>query len=157
MPDFDDLIMAGRILLAALLSGVVGFERAKRNKPAGLRTHMLVGMGACAFTLSSIYGFEQGDRNSVTDPSRVAAQVVVGVGFLGAGAIATAGRRIQGLTTAASIWVVAAIGTLVAVGTAWPAVFLALSAAAALRLLPVLPARYYERGRGDRQERDTFM
>lgn len=155
MPDFDDLVMAGRILLSALLSGVVGFERARRNKPAGLRTHMLVGMGACAFTLSSIYGFEQSGRDRVTDPSRVAAQIVVGVGFLGAGAIA-AGRRVHGLTTAASIWVVAAVGVLAAAGMSWLAVFLALTAAGVLRLLPLFPARMRAQARRRQQDTDTF-
>lgn len=93
-----------RLVVAALLSGVVGFEREARQKAAGLRTHMLVGLGAALFTLVGAYAFEG------SDPTRVAAQVVTGVGFLGAGAIFRQGATVSGLTTAAGLWAVAAIG-----------------------------------------------
>lgn len=90
------------LLLAAGLSGLIGLEREWRDRDAGLRTHMLVGLGAALFT---IVGAELG-----TDPSRIAAQVVTGIGFLGAGAIFRSGETIKGLTTAAGLWTVAGIG-----------------------------------------------
>lgn len=93
-----------RLVVAAVLSGLVGFEREARQKAAGLRTHMLVGLGAALFTLVGAYVLES------EDPSRVAAQVVTGVGFLGAGAIFREGVTVRGLTTAAGLWAVAAIG-----------------------------------------------
>lgn len=93
-----------RLVVAALLSGLVGFERQAKQKAAGLRTHMLVGLGAALFTLVGAYGFDTGDA------SRVSAQIVTGVGFLGAGAIFRQGATVRGLTTAAGLWAVAAIG-----------------------------------------------
>jgi putative Mg2+ transporter-C (MgtC) family protein len=108
----DDLVMALRILLAAVLGGAIGLQRERAGKPAGLRTHMLICIGATIFTLVSIYGF-----SGNADPSRLAAGVVTGIGFLGAGAIIfrTADGYIAGLTTAATIWVAAGIG--VAIGS----------------------------------------
>ena len=105
----DELEMGIRLLLAAVVGAVIGFERKQAEKPAGLRTLSLVSLGACAFTLASIFGFQ------TENPARVAAQVVTGVGFLGAGTILRSGFNIKGLTTAASIWSVAAIG--MALGT----------------------------------------
>jgi len=106
-----ELIMAGRIVLAAILSGLVGYEREQADKPAGMRTHILVGMGSALFTALSIYGFP-----GFGEPSRVAAQIVTGVGFLGAGTIFRGEGLILGLTTAATIWAVAALGMAVGVG-----------------------------------------
>ena len=96
-----------RLLLAAVLSALVGYERERSHKPAGLRTHILIGMGAALFTLVSIYGF-----SGVVDPARVAAGVVTGIGFIGAGVIfrGMKGDKVVGITTAASVWVTAAIG-----------------------------------------------
>jgi len=92
--------------MAAVLGMIVGFERFHAHKPAGLRTHMLVCIGSALFTVISIYGFGDG-----VDPSRVAAGIVAGIGFLGAGAIIHAqDGGLHGLTTASSIWAVAAIG-----------------------------------------------
>ena len=109
-----------RLLLAAALAGLVGIERELREQEAGLRTHMLVGIGACLFVLGGNYGWGELDfgnqRGIVLDPSRVTAYVVTGIGFLGAGAIIKHGVNVRGLTTAASLWVVAAIGTASAVG-----------------------------------------
>ena len=96
--------MIGRVLLATLLAGVIGLEREFHGKPAGLRTYSLVGLGAGMFTLASIVGFDGADE------SRVAAQIVTGVGFLGAGAIFREGVGVEGLTTAAGLWAAAAIG-----------------------------------------------
>ena len=98
--------MVLRLLMSAVLGMVVGFERFHAHKPAGLRTHMLVCIGSALFTVASIYGF-----GSTSDPARIAAGIVTGVGFLGAGAIIHAqDGGLHGLTTASSIWAVAAIG-----------------------------------------------
>lgn len=103
--------MVLRLLLAVVLGGIVGWERQMARKPAGLRTHLLVCIGAALFTLASIYGFEGGD------PARVAAGIVAGIGFLGAGTIIRSGEGILvGLTTASSIWAVAAIGMVAGTG-----------------------------------------
>ena len=101
-----ELEMALRILLAAALGAILGYQRERAGKPIGLRTHVLICVGAALFTVASIYGF-----GTVADPARVAAGIVVGIGFLGAGAIIRTNEGIiAGLTTAATIWVVAAIG-----------------------------------------------
>lgn len=103
------LLVTGQLLLAAVLSMLIGLDRERRGSPAGMRTHMLVGVGACLFTVLSIFAFPEADT------SRVAAQVVAGVGFLGAGTIIHSKHNVYELTTAASIWVTAAVG--MAVGT----------------------------------------
>jgi putative Mg2+ transporter-C (MgtC) family protein len=106
-----DLELLARLALAAVLGGAVGAERELSDQPAGLRTHILLTIGACLFTLVSAYGFSgQGD------PARLAAQIVTGIGFLGGGAILRHGLSIRGLTTAASIWATAALGVTVGVG-----------------------------------------
>jgi len=103
--------MVLRLLLAVALGGIVGWERQMAKKPAGLRTHLLVCIGATLFTLASVYGFEGGD------PARVAAGIVAGIGFLGAGTIIRSGEGILvGLTTASSIWAIAAIGMVAGAG-----------------------------------------
>ncbi len=97
--------------MAFVLSALVGIERHRKVKAAGLRTHTLVGVGSALFTLVSAYGFSMIDGANVTlDPSRISAQIVSGIGFLGAGIIFVRQNVVSGLTTAASIWVVAAIG-----------------------------------------------
>ncbi|HXW82198.1 MAG TPA: MgtC/SapB family protein, partial [Acidimicrobiales bacterium] len=104
--------------LAFVLSALVGFERELRQKSAGLRTHTLVGVGAALFMLISKYGFSDVlvPGRVIVDPSRVAAQIVTGVGFLGAGIIFVRRDSVRGLTTAASIWVTAAIGAAAGAG-----------------------------------------
>jgi putative Mg2+ transporter-C (MgtC) family protein len=103
-----------RLVLAAVLGGAIGLERELREREAGLRTHLLVSVGAAVFTLVSAYGFADfryGIETGITlDPTRIAAQIVTGIGFLGAGAIIRQGLSVRGLTTAATLWVVAAIG-----------------------------------------------
>ena len=103
-----------RLALAALFGGAIGIEREFREREAGLRTHMLVSVGSALFTIVSAYGFtsfiESGSSAVRADPTRIAAQIVTGIGFLGAGAIIRMGVSVRGLTTAASLWVVAAIG-----------------------------------------------
>src|SRR3954453_10746687 len=97
------------LLFAFVLSAVIGIERERRLKSAGLRTHILVGLGSALFTLVSAYGFAPLGLET-TDPSRIAAQVVTGIGFVGAGVIFVNRGNVVGLTTAASIWVTAAVG-----------------------------------------------
>jgi len=103
-----------RLSLAAVLGGAIGFERELRDREAGLRTHLLVCLGAALFTIVSAYGFRgfltSGDQVVRADPTRIAAQIVTGIGFLGAGAIIRQGLTVRGLTTAATLWVAAAIG-----------------------------------------------
>ncbi|MCK9356535.1 MAG: MgtC/SapB family protein [Dehalococcoidia bacterium] len=108
--DWSEMVV--RLLVATALAAAIGYEREARGKSAGLRTHMLIAIGAAGFTLASLYGF--GDA----DISRVASGVVAGVGFIGAGVIFRGGHGegIAGLTTAASIWVTAGVGVAAACG-----------------------------------------
>ena len=103
-----DIEIVIRLLVATALGALVGFQRERAHKPAGLRTHILISLGSALFTVISIYGFS---GNGI-DQSRVAAGIVTGIGFLGAGVIlhSVRGRVVLGLTTAASIWITAAIG-----------------------------------------------
>ena len=114
-PHLTWLEALARIAAVAGLGGVVGLERELDEKAAGLRTHMLVAVGSALFTLVGAYGFSDFPTRTV-DPTRVAAQVVTGIGFLGAGLIFRQGFTIRGLTTAASLWLVAAIGMAAAAG-----------------------------------------
>jgi putative Mg2+ transporter-C (MgtC) family protein len=113
-----------RLLIAALLGSIIGIDRERLVWAPGLRTHMLVCMGACLFMIVSAFGFSDilGTEAVVLDPSRVAAQVVSGIGFLGAGTILLRGEVVRGLTTAASLWSVAAIGLAVGGGLYIPAI-----------------------------------
>jgi putative Mg2+ transporter-C (MgtC) family protein len=114
----SNLEMLVRLVGAAVLGSMIGFERERLLWAAGIRTHMLVCVGSCLIMIVSQYGFSNilTEKNVVLDPSRVAAQVVSGIGFLGAGAILARGEIVKGLTTAASIWTVAAIGLAVGGG-----------------------------------------
>src|SRR3982751_2512990 len=104
------LEFGARLIVAAALAMLVGAEREIHGPPAGIRTHMLVALGSGLFTVLSIHGFGQDRVGSTIDPTRIAAQVVSGIGFLGAGAILKDGVVIRGLTTAASLWATAAVG-----------------------------------------------
>lgn len=114
MPELSWFDVAIRLFAAAALGGAIGLEREVREREAGLRTHLLVSVGAALFTLVSAYGwsdFTFSARSGVTfDPTRIAAQIVTGIGFLGAGAIIRQGLSVRGLTTAATLWLAAAIG-----------------------------------------------
>ena len=117
MPDVPSLEwwdVVLRLGVAALLGGAIGVERELRDREAGLRTHLLVSVGSALFTIVSAYGFHDflvhGGSLVRTDPTRIAAQIVTGIGFLGAGAIIREGLSVRGLTTAATLWGVAAIG-----------------------------------------------
>ncbi|RJE86141.1 MgtC/SapB family protein [Paenibacillus sp. 1011MAR3C5] len=114
----DYVVILMRLSLAVLLGGLIGFEREQHNHAAGLRTHILVCLGSAMVMLLSIYGFSEfvGEPNVRIDPARLATAVITGVGFLGAGTILFTGKAITGLTTAASLWVVAAIGLQIGAG-----------------------------------------
>jgi putative Mg2+ transporter-C (MgtC) family protein len=135
--------VAIRLLITAVLCGVIGFERETRDQSAGFRTHILLGLGAALFTLVSAYGFtefteaalQSGGRGIQFDPTRIAAQIVTGIGFLGAGAIIRQGMDVRGLTTAASLWAAAAIGMAVGAGYYFGAAATTIIVIAALYLL----------------------
>ncbi len=119
-------IMTIRIIIAATLCGIIGFERELNNHAAGFRTHILVGVGSCLMMLLSLYGFAPylNDHENIRfDPARIPSYVISGIGFLGAGTIMVHGVTIRGLTTAASIWTVAGLGLIVGAGM-YPAAIL---------------------------------
>ncbi len=129
-----------RLVLAAAFGGAIGIERELRERGAGLRTHMLVSVGSALFTLASAYGFRDflvhGGSVVRADPTRIAAQIVTGIGFLGAGAIIRQGLSVRGLTTAATLWVVAAIGL-----TAGAGYYSAAAITTAIALVSLWPLR----------------
>ncbi|PNX47835.1 MAG: hypothetical protein BV457_04970 [Thermoplasmata archaeon M9B1D] len=111
----NDLDLIIRLLVSVLLGGIIGLEREKSHKPAGLRTHIFVCMGACLFTIASFYLLPT-DIIGSFDATRIAAGVVAGISFIGAGSIIALRGDVKGLTTAASLWVIAAIGLIVGLG-----------------------------------------
>ena len=143
----------GRLALAAALGAVLGFERELREREAGLRTHLLVSLGSALFTIVSAYGFREfltsGQSVVRADPTRIAAQIVTGIGFLGAGAIIRQGLSIRGLTTAATLWVVAAIGLAAGAGYYSGAVITTIVALVALGPLRTLGHRFILRFRSE--------
>jgi putative Mg2+ transporter-C (MgtC) family protein len=143
----------GRVALAAALGAVLGLERELREREAGLRTHLLVSVGSALFTIVSAYGFRgfltSGESVIRADPTRIAAQIVTGIGFLGAGAIIRQGLAIRGLTTAATLWVVAAIGLAAGAGYYSAAVITTAVALVALWPLRMLAFRAVRRYRGE--------
>lgn len=147
-----------RIFVAALLGGAIGLEREYRDKAAGFRTHFLVALGSALFMIISVYGFEGGlltDRHRL-DVSRIAAQVVTGIGFLGAGTIIFQKNMVRGLTTAAGVWVVAAIGLACGAG-----MYILATAATVLVLLGMeafnLFLRKFDRRRRDAAQRQSSV
>ena len=149
MPELHWGEVLVRIILAGVLGGAIGAEREIREREAGLRTHMLVAVGAALFTIVSAYAwtdFQFSTRDGITfDPTRIAAQVVTGIGFLGAGAIIRQGLSIRGLTTAASLWVVAAIGMASGAGYYSAAVITTVLVLVSLWPLRILAFRIFER------------
>jgi putative Mg2+ transporter-C (MgtC) family protein len=145
-----------RLLGAAVAGALVGFERELRDQPAGFRTHMLVALGSCVFTVISAYGFGElaGERGYIrVDPSRIAAQIVTGIGFLGAGVIFRQGLTVRGLTTAASLWVTAALGMAVGAGA-----YLVAGAGTAIAVLTIVALRPVRRAvRGLRTEQEELV
>lgn len=130
-----ELEMIARIAFAAIVGGIIGFERRRAARPAGIRTLSLVAMGSSAFTVVSIFGFT-GQEGQLRDPARIAAQVATGVGFIGAGTMIRSGGVVRGLTTAAGIWMSAALGVAAGAGMYIFALGGALIATAILGLLP---------------------
>jgi putative Mg2+ transporter-C (MgtC) family protein len=130
MKDFPDILI--KLLISILLGALIGIERERRNRPAGLRTHILVSLGSSLFTITSI---QFSKMYGGVDPSRVAANIVTGIGFLGAGTIMREGLTIRGLTTAATIWVSSAIGLACGMGYYLPAVITSISTFLVLILL----------------------
>lgn len=135
---------AVRLLLAVVLGGAIGWQRERTEKPAGFRTHILVCVGAALFTLISAVGF----FGTGADPARVASNIVVGIGFLGAGTIWRTGASVQGLTTAANLWTVAAIGTAAGLGYYFGAVATAVIVLGVLTIFKEIELRILRRGIG---------
>ena len=105
-----------KLVIIMVLSALIGFDREMRHKPAGIKTHILVGMGSAVFMMVSIYMYQAFMGKAQVDPGRIAAQVVTGIGFLGAGTIIQSQGSVLGLTTAASLWTVSGIGLAVGCG-----------------------------------------
>jgi putative Mg2+ transporter-C (MgtC) family protein len=149
IPTLNDWHVVLRLAVAAALGGAIGVERELRDREAGIRTHLLVSLGSALFTIVSAYGFHaflaSGANVVRADPTRIAAQIVTGIGFLGAGAIIREGLSIRGLTTAATLWVVAAIGMACGAGWYWAAVVATLLTIIALGPLRIVAHRTIER------------
>jgi putative Mg2+ transporter-C (MgtC) family protein len=141
-----DLITLGKLLLAAILGAIIGLEREIHGRPAGFRTHLLVSLGACLYVITSIhfytvFGNFSGTQPVGVDPGRVAAQVVAGIGFLGAGAIIREKYSVRGLTTAACLWIAAAIGVACGVGLFGISIVVAILSLLSLMLLKKVELR----------------
>jgi putative Mg2+ transporter-C (MgtC) family protein len=151
VPELHFAEVVLRVVLAGVFGGAIGAEREIREREAGLRTHMLVSIGAALFTLVSAYGFSDfhfSNASGITyDPTRIAAQVVTGIGFLGAGAIIRQGLSVRGLTTAASLWVVAAIGIATGAGYYSAALITTVVVLVSLWPLRIIAFRLFERVR----------
>lgn len=122
-----------KLILAAVIGGVVGFEREIKRKPAGMRTHSLVCLGAALFTIMSV-------SIAGAEPARIAAGIVTGIGFLGAGMIFRAEERVRGLTTAAELWALAAIGVAIGLG-----LYFAALVTTAIMIFILIPMKYVEK------------
>ena len=124
----DEITVITRLGLSILLCGLIGLERKFYHKPAGLRTNIMVGLGSTLVMLLGIYILSEFNEDNIVDITRLAGQVVTGIGFLGAGAIIQSRGSVHGLTTAAGIWVVAAIGLTVGIGYYFAAIATTLEA-----------------------------
>ena len=142
-----------KVSLAALLGAIVGLERVAGGHAAGLRTNMMIAISSCLFTILSIEGFPM--QGSSQDTARVAAQIVTGVGFLGAGALLQTKKQIRGLTTAATIWLVAAIGMAVGTGAYFIAIFTTALSTVLLALLAPVSERLEQRAEEQRKMRQS--
>ncbi|WP_088005875.1 MgtC/SapB family protein [Indiicoccus explosivorum] len=143
----DIFTLTVRLFVAALLCGVIGFEREAQQQPAGFRTHLLVGMSSCLMMVMALQGFTEymtdaGSSVIRMDPTRIPAYVISGIGFLGAGTIIVQHGSIRGLTTAASIWTAAGIGLVVGVGMYYAAVLATIISVLALYVFKKLENRY---------------
>lgn len=146
MTDSITLQAIFQILLAAVLGMAIGAEREHRHRSAGLRTYTLVAIGSALFTILSIQGFGGVASQSAYDPSRIASQIVVGIGFIGGGLIILRENKIEGLTTAAGIWTTAAIGMAVGLSFYKIAVFTTVLVIAALFFLSLLKGKISDDG-----------
>lgn len=144
----NDGQIVGRLTLSLVLGGLIGFEREVRRRSAGFRTHILVCVGSCLIMLTSLYVFDIYSDKVPLDPVRVAAQVVTGIGFLGAGAIIRDSGGVKGLTTAASLWVVAALGLAIGCGFYTAAVFTSVLSLVALLLFRNIEYKIVEKTKG---------
>ena len=136
---FSDSQIIYRLSLTVLLSGVIGLERQVQRRHAGLRTHILLALGSCLIMLTSLYVFDIYKDITKLDPARIAAGVITGIGFLGAGTIIRDNEGIRGLTTAASLWVVSGIGLAVGCGFCNAAIY-----STVLTLIVLFVLRYVE-------------
>lgn len=141
----SDMDMMLRLVIAAILSGFIGYEREIHGRLAGFRTHILVGVGSTLIMLTSMHIFDIYRGHATPDPGRIAAQVVSGIGFLGAGTIIRFKASVRGLTTAASLWTVAGLGLAVGAGLFMPAIFTAFLVLAALFFLNRVERRMIRR------------
>ena len=155
LPTLDWWEVFLRLALAAALGAAIGLERELREREAGLRTHLLVSLGSALFTIVSAYGFHaflaSGANVVRADPTRIAAQIVTGIGFLGAGAIIRQGLSVRGLTTAATLWVVAAIGLAAGAGYYSGAVIATVLVLLSLWPLRIVAYRIFLRYRPERE------
>ena len=135
------------ILLAIVLGFAIGFEREITNKWAGLRTHMLVCLGSCIFTLLSIHAFPVYAHSPQADPARIAAQILTGIGFIGGGTVLRHGYSIYGLTTAATLWITASIGMACGCGFTAMAIICTVLAVCTLVLIRIFEKQYIHKGR----------
>ena len=139
MIDVGEMLL--RLTVSMVLGGAIGFERERDSQPAGLRTHMILVMGSClAMILSINIGAENG-----TDPARMAAQVISGIGFLGAGAILRSGFNVKGLTTAPTVWTTAIIGLAVGYGYYWVGAFTTVLVLVVLTLVSIFEKKFIRR------------
>ncbi len=136
--EITNVEIAARLVLALILGGLVGLERESHGRPAGFRTHILVSMGSALIMIVSAYAFP----SEHSEPGRIAAQVVSGIGFLGAGTIMREGANIRGLTTAASLWTVAGIGLTVGAGLYFSGILGTILVVLTLLVLKQLEWRY---------------
>lgn len=139
-----ELEISFKILVACILGGLIGFFREKEKKSAGLKTHTLVCIGSCLFTLVSIF---MSQSNPGSDAGRIAANIVVGIGFIGAGTIIQDSGMVVGITTAASIWIAAAIGMSIGIGFYYAAIFTAIISILVLYFGPTIEKKYIRGGK----------
>ncbi|RLE53542.1 MAG: MgtC/SapB family protein [Candidatus Methanomethylicota archaeon] len=128
MISSTELLIIERIVISAILGAIIGYEREIEHKPAGLRTHMLVCCGSTLFTTISFMGFSSGD------PTRIAASVIAGIGFICAGVVMQRGMEVIGITTAATVWITAGIGMAIGVGYYMSAIITTIMTLIVLRL-----------------------
>ncbi|MDR3295073.1 MAG: MgtC/SapB family protein [Clostridiales Family XIII bacterium] len=149
LSQLDNVTLAAtvtRLALAVILGGAIGIERGVRNHPAGFRTHVLVCVGSCLAMLTNQYVFEY--MSALSDPTRLGAQVITGVGFLGVGTILVTGRhRIKGLTTAAGLWASACTGLAIGIGFYSGAIAAAVLIVVVLAIFPAIEGVIYNRSR----------